>query len=103
MSKKIMFDSSIHLGQFDIHSDIMVALDYFTPYKAKDEDIKLSVDLTIEWGKRCKDEFERQCEIRKLKNSDRPILFYRPSTRIRPASALPPYRAFLFPGLPALF
>ena len=61
--------------QFDIHSDIMVALDYFTPYKAKDEDIKLSVDLTIEWGKRCKDEFERQCEIRKLKNSDRPILF----------------------------
>jgi len=61
--------------QFDINSDVMVALDYFTPYKAKEEDIKLSVDWTIEWGKRCKDEFERQCKSRKLDANSRPFLF----------------------------
>jgi queuine tRNA-ribosyltransferase len=60
--------------QFDINSDIMVVLDYFTPYKAKDDEIKLSVDWTIEWAKRCKDEFERQCQIRKLSEENRPIL-----------------------------
>ena len=61
--------------QFDINSDIMICLDYFTPFKAKDEEIKLSVDLTIEWGRRCKIEFEKQCKARKLIYETRPMLF----------------------------
>lgn len=36
--------------QLAINSDIMVALDYFTPFNANDYFIQLSVDKTIEWG-----------------------------------------------------
>lgn len=61
--------------QFDINSDIMICLDYFTPFNAKDEEIKLSVDLTIEWAKRCKIEFEKQVKARKLTEETRPLLF----------------------------
>ena len=61
--------------QFDINSDIMIALDYFTPFNANDWDIKKSVDLTIEWGKRCKVEFEKQCKNRGLNDDSRPMLF----------------------------
>ena len=46
--------------QFDINPDIMICLDYFTPFNASDDIIKTSVDYTIEWAKRCKDEFEKQ-------------------------------------------
>ncbi len=61
--------------QFDINPDIMIVLDYFTPYKAEDDLIKTSVDWTLEWAKRCKEEFERQCEARKLTEDTRPMLF----------------------------
>lgn len=61
--------------QFDIGSDVMIALDYFTPFKANDCDIKKSVDWTIEWGKRCKEEFLKQCAIRNLDDNNRPLLF----------------------------
>ncbi len=61
--------------QFDIGSDIMIALDYFTPFKASLEDIKQSVDWTVHWGRRCKDEFEKQCKQRKMTEETRPLLF----------------------------
>lgn len=61
--------------QFDIGSDIMIVLDYFTPFKADDLLIKRSVDWTIEWAKRCKEEFEKQCEIRGLDENSKPLLF----------------------------
>lgn len=61
--------------QFDIGSDIMIALDYFTPFNASKEDIKKSVDWTIEWGKRCMEEFQRQCDQRKMTSDNRPLLF----------------------------
>jgi len=61
--------------QFDIGSDIMICLDYFTPFNAKDEIIKLSVDYTLMWAKRCKVEFEKQCKLRKLDDKSRPMLF----------------------------
>src|SRR3990167_4198372 len=61
--------------QFDINSDIMICLDYFTPFNAKDDEIEKSVKWTTEWAKRCKDEFDKQCEIRKLDNNNRPLLF----------------------------
>ena len=61
--------------QFDINSDIMIVLDYFTPFNADKDEIKKSVDVTTKWAKRCKDEFEKQCEIRGLDESNRPMLF----------------------------
>lgn len=61
--------------QFDIGSDIMIVLDYFTPFNAIDSEIKLSVDWTIEWAQRCKVEFEKQCRQRKFTDETRPMLF----------------------------
>lgn len=60
--------------QFELGADIMVCFDDFTPYNANAEKIKESVDRTILWGKRCKEEFERQIERRKMTDSTRPIL-----------------------------
>ena len=45
--------------QFDLGADIMVCLDYFTPEKADDAMIRLSVEKTTEWARRCKQEFAR--------------------------------------------
>lgn len=61
--------------QFDLGSDIMIALDYFTPFKAGKDEIKKSVDMTTEWAKRCKDEFDKQCKLHKLDSTSRPHLF----------------------------
>lgn len=61
--------------QFDIGSDIMIALDYFTPFNANKYDVAKSVDLTIKWGNRCKDEFDKQCKLRGFTENNRPLLF----------------------------
>lgn len=45
--------------QFALGADIMVCLDYFTPEKANEAMIKLSVEKTTEWARRCKQEFQR--------------------------------------------
>lgn len=80
--------------QFDIGSDIMIVLDYFTPFNAAEEEIKESVDFTIIWAKRCKEEFERQCKARKMDDSTRPLLFavvqgaHNKSERLRCATEL---------------
>ncbi len=60
--------------QFAIGADIMICLDDFTPDDADENRIKTSVDRTIDWGKRCKTEFERQLKKHQLTNKDRPIL-----------------------------
>jgi len=61
--------------QFDIGSDIMFSLDYFTPTKPSYDEIAKSVEMTIEWGKRCKDEYLKQIEVRKIKENERPLIF----------------------------
>ncbi len=61
--------------QFALGADIMVCLDYFTNPKAKKDGIKESVRLTVEWAKRSQEEFWRQIEKRKMKESNRPLLF----------------------------
>ena len=61
--------------QFDINSDIMFTLDYFTPVKASAADVRKSVDMTIAWAKRSKNEFENQIEKRKIPADRRPQLF----------------------------
>lgn len=60
--------------QFDLGADIMICLDDFTPREATTEEVSTSVERTIAWGKRCKQEFEKQIKQRKLSDEDRPIL-----------------------------
>ncbi len=61
--------------QFRIGADMMVCLDFFTPPGADKDLTRQSVDTTIEWAKRCKEEFERQIRIRGLDDDNRPLLF----------------------------
>jgi len=61
--------------QFDIGSDIMIVLDYFTPFNASREEAQKSIDLTIAWAKRCKAEFKKLCSDKNLTDDNRPLLF----------------------------
>ncbi len=61
--------------QFRIGADIMVCLDFFTPPNADELMTKRSVDMTIEWAKRCKEEFLEQLENHHYNQSNRPLLF----------------------------
>ena len=59
--------------QFQIGSDVMFCLDYCTHPEA-DEKFQLeSIQITIDWAKRCKQEFERQLNQQKLKGKS-PLL-----------------------------
>lgn len=61
--------------QFNINSDIIVCLDDFVDPKADYMQTKEAVLRTINWAKRSKEEYVRQCELRKLNESTRPLLF----------------------------
>lgn len=50
--------------QFALDSDIMICLDDCPPQKASREKVEECVNRTIEWAKRCKEEFERQVALR---------------------------------------
>lgn len=60
--------------QFNIGSDIMVCLDDFTPPDASEKEIEESVNRTILWAKRCKEEFGRLIEKNGLNETNRPWL-----------------------------
>ena len=60
--------------QFMIGADIMFCLDHCTHPDDSEEIQRQSVTHTVEWSKRCRQEFDHQVEQRKLK-SDRPLLF----------------------------
>ena len=71
--KKLTPEKSIQF-QFNIGSDILICLDDCPSINASlDENIS-SVNRTIEWAKRCKEEFQRQLHIRKIQNNP-PLLF----------------------------
>lgn len=61
--------------QFAINSDIMICLDYCPSEIPTEEEVKKSVDITIAWAKRCKDEYERIINEKGLSDDDRPLLF----------------------------
>lgn len=70
--KKLIFTPEKCIqAQFQYGSDIMMALDMCThpddPYEVQ----KRSVDLTVRWGARCKEEFEKLAKGKK----DKPLLF----------------------------
>lgn len=61
--------------QFDLGVDMMVVLDDVPPNNYPEEKIKKAVERTIQWAERCKNEYCRQIEIRKIKEKDRPLIF----------------------------
>ncbi len=61
--------------QFKIGADIMICLDFFTPPDANETMVKKSVDMTIEWAKRSKEEFLKQLEKHHYTQNNRPLLF----------------------------
>jgi queuine tRNA-ribosyltransferase len=74
--KKYQFtpEKSIQI-QFAIGADIMICLDDCPPLKATEEDEIKSVERTIKWAKRCKEEFNLQLKNKKISENDRPKLF----------------------------
>lgn len=60
--------------QMKLKPDMVVVLDDFTPPTADRKMAEKTVERTIEWAKRSKREFERQCKIKKIKESERPYL-----------------------------
>jgi len=61
--------------QFSCGSDIMMCLDYCTHPEDSFEVNKLAVDITIDWAKRCKEEYDKQLIARKTPCDKRPLLF----------------------------
>ncbi len=59
--------------QFDLGSDIMFCLDYCTHPDAPQETQLQSVELTIEWAKRCREEYDRR--MQRHPGGARPLLF----------------------------
>lgn len=60
--------------QMALDPDIVICLDDFTPPNAKLDAIEISVNRTVEWAKRGKEEFLKQVEKRKIADEDRPLL-----------------------------
>jgi queuine tRNA-ribosyltransferase len=61
--------------QFALDADIMICLDDCPAAGATHDDELKSVERTIEWAKRCKQEFETQIKSKKLSDDNRPLLF----------------------------
>ncbi|OGE27037.1 hypothetical protein A3H85_03255 [Candidatus Daviesbacteria bacterium RIFCSPLOWO2_02_FULL_40_8] len=60
--------------QFVLGSDIIICLDDVPSVNAKEDQVRLSVKRTIEWAKRCKEEFAKQLQSRKMDHKNRPLL-----------------------------
>lgn len=61
--------------QFACGADIMMCLDYCTHPEDSREIHVLSVERTVEWAARCKEEFVRQLRTRRMASESRPLLF----------------------------
>ena len=61
--------------QFTCGSDVMVCLDYCTHSEDSYELSKLSVDITVDWARRCKQEYDKQLSARKIPYENRPLIF----------------------------
>lgn len=60
--------------QFSVGSDILICLDDCPSANAGQKENGLSVERTIGWAKRCKEEYLKQLRLRKIDDSDRPLL-----------------------------
>jgi queuine tRNA-ribosyltransferase len=61
--------------QFDLGSDIVMCLDDCPRADASPDEVAASVQRTVRWAARCRQEFDRQVEIRRLEPDQRPQIF----------------------------
>lgn len=61
--------------QFDLGVDMMVVLDDPPPNSYSKKKTLAAVERTIRWAKRCKVEYKKQTEKRKISAKDKPLLF----------------------------
>ena len=62
-------------SQFTFGSDIMMCLDYCTHPDDSTDVQALSVDITIDWARRCREEYDRLVRQKCLTESTRPRIF----------------------------
>ncbi len=74
-SKHILTPEKSIQIQFDLGVDMMVCLDDPPPNNLGREKISQAVERTISWAKRCKIEYKKQIEERKLSEAKRPLIF----------------------------
>jgi len=73
--KKILFTPEDSIGfQMLLKPDMLVALDDFTPPKTSYRKAKETVDRTIHWAKRSKEQFLKICRRQGLQKTTRPYL-----------------------------
>lgn len=67
-------EKSIQL-QISYGSDVVICLDDCTHVDAPRAEQELSVERTLDWAKRCRQEYDHQLEQRKIAESNKPIIF----------------------------
>jgi queuine tRNA-ribosyltransferase len=72
--KKLLTPESSIAFQMDLGVDMVVALDDFDAPNATYEQVKESVERTILWAKRSRDEYDNICAKRKLTDKTRPYI-----------------------------
>lgn len=60
--------------QMELGSDMVVALDDFDAPGATEEENRITVERTIDWAKRSKNEFEKICKEKNLSKAKRPYI-----------------------------
>ncbi len=73
-TKKILTPEKSVDFQMALKTDMVVVLDDFTDPKVGYDEAKISVERTLIWAKRSKNEFEKICKDKKLSASDKPYL-----------------------------
>lgn len=74
--KKIFFSpESCVDAQFAIGSDVMMVLDVCTPWPCTYEDAKAAVEMTLDWARRSKKQFDIVVKRKKLTEKNRPRIF----------------------------
>jgi queuine tRNA-ribosyltransferase len=61
--------------QFDLGADVMICLDDCPSPDADEREVASAVRRTVAWAGRCKAEYERQLDVRRIEDKDRPLLF----------------------------
>lgn len=61
--------------QFDLGVDMIVCLDDPRPNDVGEGEMRESVERTIRWARRCREEYDRQLTLRGLTEINRPLLF----------------------------